>query len=74
MKRKRTFTTAEAAKRAGISRQTLHTWINERVITAPEPVKVGAREFRFWTQKDIQHLKDFKGNLRPGPKAKENTQ
>lgn len=64
----KTFTTAEAAKKASVSRQTLHTWINEGLITAPEPVRVGQREFRFWTQQDIDKLKGFKGTLKPGPK------
>lgn len=64
----KTFTTAEAAKKAGVSRQTLHAWMNAGTIVAPEPVKVGHREFRFWTQQDIDRLKDFKGTLRPGPK------
>lgn len=64
----KTFTTAEAAKKAGVSRQTLHFWMNEGLIAAPKPVKVGQREFRFWTQQDIDRLKDFRGTLRPGPK------
>jgi predicted DNA-binding transcriptional regulator AlpA len=64
----KTFTTAEAAKKVGISRQTLHAWMNAGAVAAPPAVKVGQREFRFWTQADIDRLKDFKGTLRPGPK------
>jgi excisionase family DNA binding protein len=64
----KTFTTAEAAKKAGVSRQTLHTWMNEGLIAAPKPVKVGQRKFRFWTQQDIDRLKSFKGTLKRGPK------
>jgi DNA-binding transcriptional MerR regulator len=64
----KTFTTAQAAKKAGVSRQTLHFWMHEGLIAAPEPVKVGQREFRFWTQQDIDRLKAFKGTLKPGPK------
>jgi len=67
-KEPRTFTTAEAAEKVGVSRQTLHKWINEKVITAPEPVKVGVRAFRFWTTTDIAKVKEFKGTLKRGPK------
>ncbi|MGC1453394.1 MAG: MerR family transcriptional regulator [Candidatus Sulfotelmatobacter sp.] len=64
----RTFTTAQAAKKAGISRQTLHAWMSEGLVIAPKPVMVGKREFRFWTQQDIDRLKSFRGSLKPGPK------
>lgn len=66
----KTFTTAQAAKKAGVSRQTLHFWMNEGLIAAPKPVKFGEREFRFWTEQDIDRLRDFKGTLRPGPKKR----
>ncbi len=66
----RTFTTAEAAKKVGISRQTLHTWINRRLVAAPKPVKFGRSSFRFWTEEDVDRLKDFKGTLKRGPKEK----
>jgi DNA-binding transcriptional MerR regulator len=64
----RTFTTAEAAKKAGISRQTLHTWVTQGLVAVPRPVRMGERQIRFWTQRDIDRLKSFKGTLRPGPK------
>ena len=64
----RTFTTAEAAEKAGVSRQTLYTWIDQGWVEAPERVKIGARAFRFWTAADIAKLKEFKGTLKRGPK------
>ncbi len=71
----KTFTTAEAAKKVGISRQSLLAWMNAGVIAAPKPwsrSSTGA-EFRFWTQQDIDRLKDFKGTLKPGPKKARDT-
>jgi predicted DNA-binding transcriptional regulator AlpA len=65
----KTYTTAEAAKKAGVSRQTLHAWMNANVVAAPEPVKVGALQFRFWTETDIAKLKKFRGTLKRGPKG-----
>lgn len=67
----KTYTTEQAAKRTGISRQTLYTWIEEGLVKAPEPVKVGQRTFLLWTERDIQRLKDFKGTLKPGRPKKE---
>lgn len=64
----RTYTTGEAAKKLGVSRQTLYTWIEEKRIDAPEPVRQGLRLIRFWTEADIQRAREFKGTLRPGPK------
>lgn len=66
----KTYTTAEAAQKVGVSRQTLHTWMNEGLVEAPASVKVGQRQFRFWTDKDIAKLKEFKGTLKRGPKAR----
>jgi len=64
----RTYTTTEAAKNAGVSRQTLHAWIKDKLVAAPKPVRMGQRLIRFWSQFDIDQLKKFKGSLRPGPK------
>ena len=56
------YTTEEAAKRAGVSRQTLQTWIAVGKIKAPElirPVRI-----RLWSKEDIEQLKRV--NKRPG--------
>jgi excisionase family DNA binding protein len=66
--RMRTYTTTEAAKKAGVSRQTLHAWITQELIAAPASVRMGKRRIRFWTEQDIAVLKKFKGSLQPGPK------
>jgi DNA-binding transcriptional MerR regulator len=64
----RTYTTTQAAKKAGITRQTLHFWVSSGLVKAPAPVKIGQRAFRLWTERDVQRLKEFKGTLHPGPK------
>jgi len=64
----RTYTTAQAAKKVGVSRQSLHFWVSNGLVKAPEPVKVGRLTYRFWTGTDIKMLREFKGTLRPGPK------
>jgi excisionase family DNA binding protein len=66
----RTYTTAEAATKIGVSRQTLYTWIEREQIVAPKPIRMGQRSIRFWTEADIQRVGKFKGELKRGPKRK----
>jgi excisionase family DNA binding protein len=65
----KTYTTAEAAAQIGVSRQTLFTWIENGLIAAPKPVKMGQRSIRFWTKADIEEARKFKGTLKSGPKS-----
>ena len=58
-----TYTTGEAAKAAGISRQRLQQWI-ARGLKAPEPQIVNGRAVRLWTAPDIARLRQVrKSNL-----------
>ena len=66
----KTFTTVEVARRVGVSRQTLQTWIARRVIPAPKPIALGRVRVRLWTKADIERTKRFKGTLRRGPKTR----
>ena len=66
----KTYTTGEAAAKIGVSRQTLHTWIEAGSIAAPKPIAMGQRSIRFWTKADIDEARKFKGTLKPGPRAK----
>jgi DNA-binding transcriptional MerR regulator len=59
----RFFTTEQVAKRAGVSRQTLYSWMAAGVVEAPEEVRPGVR---LWTEKDIQRVAGCKGTLRMG--------
>ncbi len=70
------YTTAEAAKLVGISRQTLQMWIVAGRIKAPElrrPFRL-----RLWTSEDVAQLKQVKRKQfrrkpgrRPGPERTE---
>jgi excisionase family DNA binding protein len=66
----RTYTTAEAAAKIGVSRQTLFTWIENGQIAAPKPIKMGQRSIRFWTNGDIKQARKFKGTLKSGPQSR----
>jgi excisionase family DNA binding protein len=58
------YTTAQAAKKIGISRQSLQTWIVEGKVAAPPMV---GGNVRLWTDEDISKLKKVKVRK---PKAK----
>jgi excisionase family DNA binding protein len=67
----KTYTTAEAAKQIGVSRQGLYNWIDEGKVAAPKAITLGGRTMRMWTAADIAKVRKFKGTLKVGrPKTK----
>jgi excisionase family DNA binding protein len=50
----RFYTTREVAKRAGVSRQTLQTWIAEERVKAPAVIR--AAGVRLWTETDLAQV------------------
>lgn len=50
----RLHTTREVAKHAGVSRQTLQTWIAERKVKAPAVIK--AAGVRLWTDAELAEV------------------
>jgi predicted DNA-binding transcriptional regulator AlpA len=67
-----TCSTEAAAKKIGVSRQTLHAWIEARKIAFPASVKLGQRSILLWSSADIAQARKFKGTLKriPKPQAK----
>jgi excisionase family DNA binding protein len=57
------YTTEQAAKRGGISRQTLQAWIKNKKILPPSPTLDGARSSRLWERSDIERLKRIKKKI-----------
>jgi excisionase family DNA binding protein len=66
----KTYTMAQAAKRLGISRQTLYSWIDAGFVKSPKPTAIGRTSFRLWTAADIERARKFKGTLKPGPQSR----
>ena len=64
------YTTTEAAAKIGVSRQTLHAWIEGGLVVAPKPLAVGKNVIRLWTKAQIDEARNFKGTLKPGPRSK----
>jgi excisionase family DNA binding protein len=67
---RKTYSTSDAAKLIGVSRQTLQTWIDRKSIATPRLEKVGRMSIRLWTGADIEKARKFKGTLKPGRKVK----
>jgi excisionase family DNA binding protein len=63
-----TYSTEAAAKKIGVSRQTLHTWVEAGKIAFPASVKLGQRSILLWSSADIAQARKFKGTLKRGPK------
>jgi excisionase family DNA binding protein len=57
------YTTAQAAAKVGISRQTLQAWIRAKKIKPPKPTLNGARSKRLWTESDLVRLLEMKGKI-----------
>jgi excisionase family DNA binding protein len=66
------YATGAAAKRIGVSRQTLQAWIDRKEIPTPKLTRVGGVSVRLWTDADIERARKFKGALKRGrvPKKK----
>ncbi len=60
------YSTSEAAKRIGVSRQTIQAWIDRKRIPTPKLTKVGGVSIRLWTNADIKRARRFKGTTKPG--------
>jgi excisionase family DNA binding protein len=71
------YTTEQAARKVGITRQTLQSWIRAKKIRPPAPTLDGARGKRLWTESDLARLREakakvyYKGQGRPRQARKE---
>jgi predicted site-specific integrase-resolvase len=70
MRKKRTFSTPQAAKRIGVSFITLHRWLRDGKIR-PQGIPLEGRILWLWTDEDIARGRKVKAAQKPGPKPKE---
>jgi excisionase family DNA binding protein len=67
---KKAYTTREAAKKLGRSRDTLQRHISAGTIKAPRLLTLGPLQVRLWNDRDIQRARKVLAGIRPGPKKK----
>jgi excisionase family DNA binding protein len=54
------YSISEAARQLGIQRRTLYKWIREKRVPAPTTRVVAGTRIRFWTEKGMAKLRQFK--------------
>jgi predicted site-specific integrase-resolvase len=54
------MTTRHAARAAGISHQSLYSWIKAGYIPAPPVELVESQAVRLWTEKDVERIRAWK--------------
>jgi predicted DNA-binding transcriptional regulator AlpA len=64
------FSTREAAKKLGISHDTLANYIEVGKVPKPETVKAGKRMIHLWTDADIEHVRELLPKIANGRKTR----
>jgi len=54
------YSISEAARQLGIQRRTLYKWIREKHVPAPSTRVVAGTRLRFWTEKRMAKLRQYK--------------
>ena len=60
------LTTAQVARAIGVTRATLQTWIQRKMIPAPPLLEIGGGQVRLWDFQAVRRARKFKGSLKPG--------
>ena len=67
---KKTYSTAVAARRIGVSFRTLNRWLNLKKIKPSQGIRFSdGRTLWLWTDADIAKGRKVKAAQKPGPKA-----
>lgn len=56
------YSTAQVADLLGIGTDTLHRWIKEKKVPAPDLQFVGGVKVRLWAEKDVETVKKYKAH------------
>ncbi|MBI4459914.1 MAG: MerR family transcriptional regulator [Acidobacteria bacterium] len=57
------MSTAQVASAIGVHPATLEEWLSKRKVKPPKVVKIGARSYRLWTERDVETLKQHKAKF-----------
>jgi DNA-binding transcriptional MerR regulator len=64
------YSTAQAAKIIGVSKNTLLQWLYAGTLDEPKRSTVGGVEWRIWSDSDIERARKVKATMKRGPKPK----
>ncbi|MGD0909726.1 MAG: hypothetical protein ABSA96_19255 [Candidatus Acidiferrales bacterium] len=66
---KKTYSTAQAAKKIGVGFRTLNRWLALELVRPSMPIPIGGgRTLWRWTDADIAQARKVKATQKPGPK------
>lgn len=69
------YSTREVAKAVGIHVATLEEWLSKGNVKPPRTVRVGAKVYRLWTDRDVERVRRYKEEFyRKGRGRKKKTQ
>jgi excisionase family DNA binding protein len=54
------LSTREVCDLVRIHKATLERWLASGKLRPPQPIKIGGRVFRYWTQRDVERVRRFK--------------
>ena len=54
------LSTTEICHLAGIHKSTLERWLASGRLRPPQPIKIGGKVFRNWTERDVERVRKFK--------------
>lgn len=57
------LSTREIAKLVGVHLATLEAWLSKNKVKAPRTVQVGAKNYRLWTDRDIERVRQYKARF-----------
>jgi excisionase family DNA binding protein len=56
----KTYSTVQVARVLGISSDTIHRWIREGMVTAPETQALGGVKVRLWNENQVEQVRKYK--------------
>jgi DNA-binding transcriptional MerR regulator len=56
----KTYSTVEVARMLDVTSDTLHRWIREKKVPAPEAQSLGPFRVRLWTIEDVEIVRKYK--------------
>ena len=64
------YSSAEAAKKLGISSSALNTYIKKKKVPTPRVVQVGRLKVQAWSEEEIEHLRQLLPKIANGRKTR----
>ena len=64
------FSLQMAARKLGIGVATLHRYVEEGKVPAPEPIRIGSRSVRAWSDQDVERVREILPKIANGRKTR----